>query len=66
MKGHYKKEDSGNWIFAVENAIIRGPKGSYILSMETKDETDYPVDGWNWYDEAPQEYIDWLEAQEEE
>jgi len=31
------------------------------LTVETKD-TIEENDGWEWYDEPPQEYLDWVES----
>jgi hypothetical protein len=56
--GFYKKETSGNWLFGSEKII--GPFNSWELRKELKDTYDYPIDGWTWYDDAPQEYIDWM------
>ncbi len=47
--GFYKKED-GNWIYAPN--FVEAP--DYILISDKKDEYEYPIDGWSWYDEAPE------------
>lgn len=51
--GFYKKED-GVWIYA--------PNFVYGLNLEllreNKDTYTYPIEGWNWFDNAPQEYLD--------
>jgi hypothetical protein len=38
---------------------------TYTLLKEDKDTYIYPVDGWTWYDEAPQPYLDWVSKQSE-
>ena len=56
----FYKYDEEQWFYA-PNAVYAP---TYTLLRELKDTYDYPVDGWNWYDEAPQEYLLWLEEQE--
>lgn len=46
--GFYKFED-GNWQYAPN--FVYGP--GYELTREKKDEYNYPVEGWNWYDNSP-------------
>ena len=35
---------------------------NYTLDENNKQE----IDGWQWHDEPPQEYLDWLEEQEQD
>lgn len=53
----YKKEIDGNWS---KGSKVILPNGE-ILTEENKKS----VDGWEWHDTAPQEYIDYLEKQDE-
>ena len=46
--GFYKLEDD-NWIFAPN--FVYGP--GVELLREKKDEYDYPVDGWYWFNDSP-------------
>lgn len=57
--GFYKFIDD-QWFFG-PNAV-RGPYGSWELLRELKDTYTYPYEGWTWYDEAPIEYIEWLNS----
>lgn len=51
----YKIEEDGNWVTGNK---IYFPDGT-ILSSDNK----ISKDGWVWYDEDPQEYLDWLDTQ---
>ena len=31
----------------------------YHLYIDDHEEYDYPIDGWNYYENPPQAYIDW-------
>jgi hypothetical protein len=47
--GFYKKNENGEWMYApnfVEST-------EYVLVRDNKDNYQYPVDGWVWYDEKP-------------
>jgi hypothetical protein len=48
----YKKYEDGDWIYAPNFVYSK----DYTLERDGNRE---PIDGWNWYDEAPQEYIIW-------
>ena len=48
--GFYRWSEQGYWIFG-GHGMIYGP--GYTLSIETKNDYEYPVEGWNWYDEKP-------------
>jgi len=52
MEGFYKKFDDGNWIFAPNFVYAK----DYTLEKDGNRES---IDGWQWYDQAPQEYIIW-------
>ena len=52
----YKKEED-NWFIG---SIINFPTGE-ILDENNKEE----LNGWKWFDEEPQEYLDWVEIQEQ-
>lgn len=55
----YKKEEDSSWL--IGKVIKIGTSGE-ILDENNK-ENEY---GWEWYDEPPQEYLDWLEEQNNE
>jgi hypothetical protein len=46
--GFYKLED-GNWLYAPN--FVYGL--NYELLRENKDQYQYPVEGWSWYDNSP-------------
>jgi hypothetical protein len=52
----YKKENN-NWYTGKK---IHLPSGE-VLTEDNK----IKVDGWEWHDEPPQEYIEWLNKQNE-
>ena len=56
ISGFYK-DDNGEWFFA-PNFVY---STAYTLERDGNRES---VDGWKWYNEAPQEYLLWLEEQE--
>jgi hypothetical protein len=45
----FYKYDEEQWFYA-PNAVYAP---TYTLLREFKDTYNYPVDGWNWYDEVP-------------
>lgn len=47
--GFYKQNEVLEWEYAPN--FVYAP--TYTLVKELKDTYDYPVDGWNWYDEQP-------------
>ena len=52
--GFYKQNEEGEWLYApnfVYSAI-------YELVREKKDEYNYPIDGWYWYDKHPNENLE--------
>lgn len=53
---YYKKDEKGNWH---KGKIIYLPSGE-ILNEDNKNS----LDGWEWHDEAPQEYLEWLESKQ--
>ena len=58
-EGFYK-EENGEWFYGPN--FIKAP--TYELYKENKDEYVYPNNGWTWYNEAPQAYIDYILSQE--
>ena len=55
---YYKKEEDGNW--NVGNRIDF-PDGTTLNS-----ENRLSKQSWVWYDESPQEYLDWLDIQNQD
>jgi len=52
--GFYKQNEEGEWMYAphfVYNA-------NYELLREDKDTYNYPVDGWYWFNEHPNQIIE--------
>ncbi len=56
--GFYKKVSNEEWWFAPNFVYHK----DYILEREGNRES---TDGWEWFDSAPQEYLDWEETEEE-
>jgi hypothetical protein len=50
--GFYKFEDD-SWQYAPN--FISAP--DYTLEKELKYTYTYPIDGWNWYDEQPENFL---------
>jgi hypothetical protein len=48
--GFYRWSEQGYWIYAGKGPVY-GPW--YILSLDTKDDYEYPIEGWNWCEEKP-------------
>lgn len=48
----YKKEENGSWYSGAQVYIATGE----VLTEQNRD-NDF---GWIWYDEAPEEYVEWL------
>lgn len=54
--GFYKFDEAqGEWFFGPNKVI----NTNFTLERELKDTYTYPVDGWNWYDTAPQAYLNY-------
>lgn len=53
----FYKEQNGEWFYAPNFVYSR----DYTLH---RDDNREAIDGWQWYDEAPQAYLDWLLEQE--
>lgn len=58
-QGFYKQNDENNyeWLYAPNK--IYGP--GYILCCSEKEEYEYPIDGWSWYEESPEGYLKFKE-----
>ena len=55
--GFYKFDDQQQeWYFGPNKVI----NINYVLVRELHDTYTYPIDGWVWYDESPEEYKSWL------
>jgi hypothetical protein len=54
--GFYKQLEDGSWLFG---ETVRGAYGAWVLSRDNHTEFEYPYEGWTWFDEAPQEYLEW-------
>lgn len=52
----FYKFDGEQWFFAINYVYNK----NYELTRDGNRET---TDGWQWYDEAPQEYLSWIEEQ---
>jgi len=52
----YKKFENGDWIKAPK--VYLPDEDKTVLSEQNKTTKN----GFEWYDEEPQEYLDWLEA----
>ena len=56
--GFYKKTETGDWWFAPNFVYSK----NYTLERDGNRES---IDGWQWHDEAPLEYLEWLKKQNE-
>lgn len=54
----YKKQPDGTWIYANKVYIPTAPQAVVILEFNH----EVQIQGWKWYDEPPQEYLDWLDS----
>lgn len=52
MEGFYKQLEDGSWMYAPNFVYAK----DYTLEKDGNRES---IDGWQWYDEAPREYIIW-------
>jgi hypothetical protein len=55
--GFYKKTEEGEWWFAPNFVYHK----DYTLERDGNRES---IDGWEWHDTPPQEYVEWLNSQE--
>lgn len=55
--GFYKKVSNTEWWFAPNSVYHK----NYTLERNGNREA---IDGWEWHDEAPTEYLIWLQSQE--
>jgi len=60
--GFYKLNEDGAWIHAPN--FVYGP--GFELLREEHQNYIYPVDGWEWFDQAPVEYVEYLSRMAEE
>lgn len=58
----YKLEENGNWLKA--STVVVPYKGELITLNNDNEEME--IMGWKWYEVDPDEYIEWLENQENE
>jgi hypothetical protein len=56
--GFYKKISDNEWWFAPNFVYSK----NYTLERDGNRES---VDGWEWHDEPPQEYVEWLSEQDD-
>jgi hypothetical protein len=56
--GFYKKVNDNEWWVGIHFVYAR----DYTLERDGNRES---IDGWQWYDEAPLEYLEWLKKQNE-
>lgn len=56
MGGKFYKKIDDEW-FSV--SIVTNI--NYHLCEDNKDDFEYPLDGWEWFDEPPVEYLEWID-----
>lgn len=54
----FTKKENDNWFMGTEVTLPTDPVN---ILTESNIVNDY---GWEWFDEPPQEYLDWLDSQE--
>ena len=59
--GFYKETEEG-WYYA-PNGVYNS---DFTLTKDKKDTYTYPMDGWKWYDDEPEGFIDIFNKPEEE
>ena len=59
--GFYKETEEG-WYYAPNGVYST----DYSLVKDKKDTYPYPVDGWRWYDDEPEGFVDVFNKPEEE
>ena len=59
--GFYKETEEG-WYYA-PNGVY---SSDFTLTKDKKDTYSYPMDGWNWYDDEPEGFVDVFNKPEEE
>ena len=57
----FYKFDGEKWFYA-PNAVYNL---NYIILKEDKDTYEYPIDGWVWSQDSPEEYLIWIESDKE-
>lgn len=68
----YKKEIKKVVISEVEETIVNWHAGNKVMLPNSfnneilTEENKQEIDGWTWHDTPPQEYLDWLEEQEQD
>lgn len=55
-RGFYKLMDDSTWSYGTKVY-----NKDWVLTEETKDELGQPFEGYQWYESAPQAYLDWKE-----
>ena len=58
---YYKDHGQAGWVRGLRVILPDNTE----MNASNKDQWQYPIDGWNWHDEPPQEYLDWLASLEE-
>lgn len=56
----YKQFQDGTWSRGNKVIIPAAPQGNIILELNH----NAKVDGWEWHDDPPQGYLDWLQSLE--
>lgn len=54
--GFYKKEENNDKLLYAQT-FVSAPL--YMLISETKDDYEYPIDGWYWFDDETDAYNFW-------
>lgn len=54
----YKKQQDGTWIFATKVYIPNNPNAHIVLEFNH----NVGRDGWGWFNEPPQAYLDWIKS----
>lgn len=55
---YYKNHGQAGWARGLRVILPDNTE----LNASNKDEWQYPIDGWTWHDEPPQDYLDWEES----
>lgn len=58
---YYKNHGQSGWVRGLRVILPDNTE----MNEANHDGWQYPVDGWEWHEEEPQEYLDWLKSLEE-
>ena len=58
----YKQETNGDWLVVSQ---VKTPHNGELILLDSSN-TQMELNGWEWHEEEPEEYLEWLEEQQED